>query len=170
MTKESDFREYADWRKRNNQEIGGHTLWMDVWAGNWAYHGNNCRPGIVDPADTYYDYQQLDRRLHQKLGQPILWKKINNGDDTFSLVMPNLSRIIGFSGLYPAAKLYRDIYNFLQARRQTTDNDPPVGIDNESRILKHGFDLKKSFRHPLNARKKPRRGRKNKSGDEGGKI
>lgn len=146
-----DYENYVRWRKETGQRIGGHILWWDIWGGGRNIQFDPALLGIIPPEDNWRVHS-FDLKLHQQFGVPILWKQLRNGDGSVGLVMPNLSKIIGFSGLYPAEKIYHDIYNFLQARRQTPDNDSPVAIDNQSKIVKHGFDLKKSFRHPVNSR------------------
>lgn len=147
--------EYVQWRKKVGQQVLGHPLWMDVYAGEYHYN-REYQMGIIPP-DVNDFLPEIDRRLHRKLGAPILWKykkDINGGP---SLVMPLLANISGFSGLYPAEKIYRDIYNFLLAQKSSPDANPPVSVDNAAKIAKHGFDIKKSFRHPVNARPKRRK-------------
>lgn len=64
--------------------------------------------------------------------------------------VPVLKDVKGLVGQLPAPeKIYQDICNFLISRRKSPDRQPPVDIDEKSRILKAGFDLKSSFRHPV---------------------
>lgn len=154
IPKKEDYVEYVRWRKKVDQQVLGNPLWMDVYAGEWAYDEKEFQMGIVPPDINEYTYE-IDRGLHKKLGVPILWKYMEGKDDSRSLVMPRLSSISGFSGLYPAEKIYRDIYHFLQKLKSTPDTRPPLEVDNKTKIVKHGFDLKKSFRHLIKEREKP---------------
>lgn len=148
IPKKEDYVEYVNWRKKVHQQVLGHPLWMDIYAGEWTYNKKEFQMGIVPPDINEYTYE-IDRSLHKKLGVPILWKYMERNESNRALVMPLLSNISGFSGLYPAEKIYRDIYNFLQKLRDTPDTRPPLEVDNMTKIVKHGFDLKKSFRHPI---------------------
>lgn len=148
IPKKEDYVEYVRWRKKGHRQVLGYPLWMDVYAGAWTHPRDGWQMGIVPPGENAYIYG-FDRSLHKKLGAPILWKYIEGKDGTRSLVLPLLSNISGFSGLYPAEKIYRDIYNFLLALRTSPDTGPPVEVDNNAKIAKHGFDARKSFRHPV---------------------
>lgn len=143
----ADYLAYESWHEKNGNNPKFYFPWPAIWAGANSPFIGQIPPAIIPP-DIDYPHLPLDRKLHEKLGSAILWKQLANPDGSRSLVMPNLSRITGFSGLCPATRIYQDICNFLQARRQTPDNAPPVALDNDSKILKHGFDLKKSFRKP----------------------
>jgi len=60
---------------------------------------------------------------------------------------PNLSEI-GLSRHYPPDQLYQDISYFItNILNESADSNPPVELGNECKIVKHGFDLVKSFRH-----------------------
>lgn len=61
---------------------------------------------------------------------------------------PELKQIKGFVSLYPPEQIYQDIYYFLSNQvNGSPDINPPVELSDKSKILEHGFDLKKSFRH-----------------------
>lgn len=155
IPKHEDYKKYSRWREKLGFDKGGHIVWPELWGGGKKnFQHLRCREiGIIHPDETRLLYD-IPVELHQELQSPVLWKKSKLPDGTTCLLMPNLSKITGFSGCYPPDKIYRDIYNFLQTMRKSPDADPPVNVDNQSKILKHGFDLKKSFRHPVNSHPK----------------
>lgn len=60
---------------------------------------------------------------------------------------PNLSEM-GLTKHYPADQLYQDISYFISnILNESADTNPPVELGDDCKIVKHGFDLKKSFRH-----------------------
>lgn len=55
---------------------------------------------------------------------------------------------IGFPSIIPPEQMYQNIAYFLGNTIKTNpDIAPPVEIGNTSKIIAHGFDIKKSFRH-----------------------
>jgi hypothetical protein len=57
---------------------------------------------------------------------------------------------IGFPALIPATQMYQDLAYFVgNTMKPVPDTDPPVAVSNREKILKAGFDLKRSFRHRL---------------------
>lgn len=154
IPKKADYINYGVWREKHKMRNWGHFSWLEYWAGIDKRSGIDIeRMGVVPQK---YSNDLLDISLHKKLGMPIIWKQLIDDDRKITMLQPQLSLITGFSGLYPPEKLYRDIYNFLQALRSIPDAAPPVALENESRIQKAGFDLKYSFRREP-GQKKPRR-------------
>jgi len=84
--------------------------------------------------------------INDKYNQPILSSFVGANNTCY---IPILSSISGFNKRFPDDKLYQDIYNFLIKNKKNVDLEPPVEIDNISKIEKAGFDKKKSFRHPI---------------------
>ncbi len=65
---------------------------------------------------------------------------------------------LGLPALVPAEQMWQGIYSTLtNVLRDSPDKAPPVTVGEKYRIEAAGFDLKTSFRHPVNP--KPRRGR-----------
>lgn len=149
MPKAKDFLNYTDWRTKNRRDFNYYyfRFLMKEWGKKTFTETPDSKRGVILPCQKGSEYG-INRELHKKLKTPILWKQVELADGTTCLIMPNLSKITGFGGCCPPEKIYRDIYNFLQQIRQSPDADPPVGVDDKSKILKHGFDVKKSFRHP----------------------
>jgi hypothetical protein len=57
-------------------------------------------------------------------------------------------KIIGMPALVPATQMYQELAYFVgNTLKPVPDADPPVTVSNTQKILKAGFDLKKSFRH-----------------------
>lgn len=155
MPKNEDFNIYYQWRKKigNNR---GQVAWPEIWGGRKNFkHLQSRVKGIIQPDEPRLPYD-IPVRLHQELKMPILWKSSTLPDGQECLLMPMLSKIRGFGGVCPPDSIYRNIYNFLQQMRSSPDSEPPVSVDNESQIIKHGFDLKQSFRHPVNLKDKKR--------------
>lgn len=68
-------------------------------------------------------------------------------------------RDLDFPARVPAAQMWQDIYDVLtNVLRHNPDKAPPVTIANDDRIHAAGFDLKTSFRNPINP--KPKRSAK----------
>lgn len=54
----------------------------------------------------------------------------------------------GIPSIIPAEQMYQDISYFIgNVMHESPDTAPPVTISDKDRIVQHGFDLKKSFRH-----------------------
>jgi hypothetical protein len=56
-----------------------------------------------------------------------------------------LKDIIGFTKTKDPKELYQEISQYISLHYNS--NNPPVEINNKEKIIKSGFDLKKSFRH-----------------------
>ena len=68
-------------------------------------------------------------------------------------MVPVMSEM-GIPTLVPASTMWQDIYTTLTTvLRHDPDKAVPVQLANNARIEKAGFDLKSSFRHPVNAKK-----------------
>jgi hypothetical protein len=62
---------------------------------------------------------------------------------------------LGFPSFISAEAMWQDIYATLtNVLRKNPDKEPPVKVEEKYRIHAAGFDLKTSFRHPIN--KKPK--------------
>jgi hypothetical protein len=61
----------------------------------------------------------------------------------------------GIASLVPPEQLWQQIYSFFVNRlRHNPDKAVPVQLDNNRRVEKAGFDLKTSFRNPINPKTK----------------
>ena len=87
--------------------------------------------------------------LHFMLKQPVLWRWTEDKNGQKKIAIPNLSSIKGFSGWYPPETLYRDLYNFFTILKSREKKEEFIEIDDNSKLQKHGFDKKTSFRHPV---------------------
>jgi hypothetical protein len=55
---------------------------------------------------------------------------------------------LGLPAIYKAEQLYQDLSYFMGNLMQPSpDLQPPVEVGDKDRIVQHGFDLKRSFRH-----------------------
>lgn len=64
---------------------------------------------------------------------------------------------LGFPALVPPEQMWQEVYSTLQnVIRTSPDRTPPVEVGNEYKIHAAGFDLKTSFRHPINVMPKKR--------------
>ena len=91
-------------------------------------------------------------KLHRKYRAPILriknpfnkrWCRLVNAYEPLTSV-PGLVAAVG-----SPESLYQRIYNFFIETNDNVDLRPPVELSEKDRITEHGFDLKKSFRHPV---------------------
>ena len=58
---------------------------------------------------------------------------------------------LGFASIVPAEQMWQDIYStMINVLRKNPDKAPPVQVAEKYRIEEAGFDLKTSFRHPVN--------------------
>lgn len=61
---------------------------------------------------------------------------------------------LGVPSHMPAEQMWQDIYTTLTSvLRKDPDKEVPVTLGNDIRVQKAGFDLKSSFRHPVNQKK-----------------
>lgn len=126
-------------RKFRNFELHADTL----------YRNNK---GFTVRVDNYKD---RILKMHKALGIPIISGIVSDPRTNiiYKVYQPNLSQIQGFGGIVTPHELYQQLTNFFVELKGNTDLDPPVVVDNNSKIQKHGFDTKTSFRHPVNIRK-----------------
>lgn len=90
-------------------------------------------------------------KVHRALNAPIFSFHIGiHGYLHVDNEIPILSEIPGFvKKAGDPGVFYQRIYNFFIENRANTDLEPPVEVDNKSKILKAGFDMRTSFRHPV---------------------
>ena len=83
-------------------------------------------------------------RAHQDLKQPAF---IILGSKKASGRLPRLGEL-GFPALFSAEQAYQNISYFVgNYLRDSVDLNPPAAVSDRDRIVQHGFDLKRSFRH-----------------------
>ena len=72
----------------------------------------------------------------------------------------------GIPALVPAQVMWQNLYTTLTSvLRRDPDKEPPLTISNSDRIEAAGFDVKTSFRHPVNP--KPRKAGRSKKAESG---
>ena len=95
---------------------------------------------------------ELSRKVHapvfaiEGISQP--WR---SGADEIRIpgLCPVLAQV-GMPALVSAEQMYQDLAYFVgNTMKPHPDTEPPVAVSNKEKILKAGFDLKKSFRHRL---------------------
>lgn len=114
------------------------------------------------PWESIYEFtSKVDEevfKIHKQLNAPIIQFTMHGAGshgyvDVFNAV-PIISEIPGFVKLLGRPEeFYQKIYNFFIENRENMDLEPPVSVDNKSKIQKAGFDLKSSFRHPIKQEK-----------------
>lgn len=98
--------------------------------------------GLIDPVIT---------ELSKKINQPVFTFNCidrDKGKSTYEIDedIPILSNL-GLASFIDPLTMYNDIYFFIaNVLRQNPDTVPPVELDNQYKILQHGFD-KQSFKH-----------------------
>ena len=92
------------------------------------------------------DFSEKNLNFCIKHKSPIVLVSV--GLNYFTTDSPILGDIVNFVSMYSTEQIYQDISYFMMNQiNGSPDIDPPVDIDNEGKILSHGFDLKQSFRH-----------------------
>jgi hypothetical protein len=99
-------------------------------------------------------------RLHKEAKSPIIMlipefcniRQYSYGDHIFAMeeAIPNLSKIEGFAKRYSKEQVYQDISYWISNILNESPDVQPVGKPPQSdkeKILSHGLDLKRSFRH-----------------------
>ena len=67
---------------------------------------------------------------------------------------PPVLQDFGIASLVAPEQMWQNIYTTLTSvLRRDPDKEPPLVVGNDERVLAAGFDLKSSFRHPVNPRK-----------------
>jgi hypothetical protein len=83
-------------------------------------------------------------KAHQALKQPAFM--IVNPEEA-SGRLPRLGEL-GFAAIFSAEQAYQNLSYFVgNYLRDSADLNPPAAVSDRDRIVQHGFDLKKSFRH-----------------------
>ena len=86
-------------------------------------------------------------KLSKKVKSPVfIIDKIGYGSFGVENNVPNLQKL-GFDKLIRPEQMYQDISYYVgNLLKDVPDNEPPKSVNNEERIISHGFDLKTSFR------------------------
>ncbi len=111
----------------------------------------------------YVDLPQGEKlhELIRAVGAPVFrirdvkhgWNKGKKDGIFINQLVPVL-KDIGFPAVVEAKVIWQDIYTTLSTvLRRNPDKEVPVQLANDARIEKAGFDLKSSFRHPVNVKK-----------------
>lgn len=96
-------------------------------------------------------------QLMRECGAPVFLIQHAGGKVNVSEQAPVL-KDLGVPALVPAAEMWQNIYATLtNVLRSNPDKEPPVEICDKDKIVKAGFDLKTSFRDPVNVKPKKRR-------------
>jgi hypothetical protein len=104
------------------------------------YFGNNLYYYLNSNYDKNY---WID--LHKKLQEPILFIEYINHEKIILTDNILLKNIKGLAEKYPPELIYQQISQFISYHFNT--NEPPLELNDKEKIIKSGFDLKKSFRH-----------------------
>lgn len=101
----------------------------------------------------YHDetHDILSKEVSEKLGYPcpifIMTKELNSNDVFDINTNVNLSDL-GFPALKSANQTYQEIESYIvNVLKDNPDLIPPAKVEDEHRIIQHGFDMKQSFRH-----------------------
>lgn len=95
------------------------------------------QPVFIVESNGYGYLQGDDMSYHRKRTQMVI----------VECELPIL-KDLGFASVIPAEIMYQDIAYFMSNTIRTNpDNNPPVEIENQDKIVGHGFDLRESFRH-----------------------
>lgn len=87
--------------------------------------------------------------LSKLVGQPVFTFQFGHTRATLKIDgdIPILGDL-GIPSIIPPERMYQDIEYFLaNTMHKVPDTQPPVEISNKDKIIGHGFDIKKSFRH-----------------------
>lgn len=83
------------------------------------------------------------KELSFLIKQPVYCVNLRNEIES---KIPILNDVIGFAGIYPPEKIYLDISNFFL---ELNNKEVVPTSTSKEKILQHGFDIKKSFRHRI---------------------
>lgn len=120
----------------------------------WPYSNAGTADMYIGRSEKIY----LD--LCKKLKTPVFvqaqahnssWRSRPKGANKAEIVLepkvPNLGEL-GFTALYSSEQLYQDLSYFMaNTINDSPDMTPPVAISDKDKLLQHGFDPKRSFRH-----------------------
>ena len=86
--------------------------------------------------------------LTKKVGAPVyMIEAIGRENVYIQSEIPQLGKL-GIPAVYSAEQLYQDMSYFMgNTIYDNPDINPPVSIDDKTRLMQHGFDIKQSFRH-----------------------
>lgn len=99
------------------------------------------------------DFKTSVRKAIVKAQAPVFVISGRNGHLQIEEHTPIL-KDYGVASLYPASMMWMNIYQVItDVLRPNPDKAVPVQLKQEDRIVKAGFDLKSSFRHPVNKKK-----------------
>ena len=142
--------------------FGGNEGFISSWANgstkltSYLFNRNNListKIGVLEDPNNYI------LEIHKKLQLPVFSSRTfydypntditnNNNNNKITIAIPNLSEIQGISGIVSTFEIYQGISNFLVELKGNVDLIPPVDLSNDDKIVKAGFDIKSSFRHP----------------------
>ena len=115
----------------------------------------------IETINLYIDRsEKIYLDLCKKLKTPVFvqaqaynssWRSRPKGANKAEIVLepkvPNLGEL-GFTALYSPEQLYQDLSYFMaNTINDSPDMTPPVAISDKDKLLQHGFDPKRSFRH-----------------------
>lgn len=96
--------------------------------------------------------------LIRAVGAPVFYVTDQQGDYVIINERVPVLKDLGFPAHIPPEVMWQEIFSTLtDVLRKNPDKEPPVMLSNNDRIHAAGFDLKSSFRHPVN-QKKPKKG------------
>ena len=142
-------------------------LWIvsDVASNAWSpYRYYNRRMGEYVPREKAWEsfkesladtsFVAKCRELLVKHQVPVIKVRYETGDGCVVSHDTPILRDHGIASVVDAGAMWQNIYSTMtNVLRPNPDRDPPVEISNRDKISKAGFDLKTSFRHPVNQKK-----------------
>lgn len=150
------------------RSFGGNYGFIEAWANGTTkvkdtfLHNRN---GFTsDKIGVLRDSNNTIMNIHKELEQPVFTFNCFHGgltgistinfNSNVTIEIPNLSQIQGISGVISTFEIYQGISNFFVELKGNEDLNPPVELANNDKIVKAGFDIKTSFRHPINVIRK----------------
>lgn len=95
--------------------------------------------------------------LIRAVGAPVFYVTDQQGDHIVVAERVPVLKDLGFPAHIAPEVMWQEIFSTLtDVLRKNPDKEPPVMLSNNDRIHAAGFDLKSSFRHPVN-QKKPKK-------------
>ena len=123
-----------------------------------GFLGNEYMPDCFNGKPVCYPDVERLQDLIRLVGAPVFLVKPRarhgSGPVTVDSRIPNLGNL-GFASFVSPGQMWQDIYTTMTSvLRKNPDKEPPLTVNNEERIQAAGFDLKTSFRNPINKRVK----------------
>jgi hypothetical protein len=114
---------------------------------NTDWYGRPVYPAMPNEQET--------KDLIKLVGAPVFMVRNRERDNLYIEQKVPILKDLGFANIVPATQMWQDIYSTLTTvLRKNPDKEPPITVSNDERIEAAGFDLKTSFRNPINKKVK----------------